>query len=275
MGFDEYFDEAGLLTNGSNRDGGDSAQMMGLYRFGRYMQLRGNKGALQREQAKFAQELNMLTYEEWVLDKENHVQEKHSHPGVYVRHPKPCHEAWWANPRTFSRDQQRSLAMAMGALKQRKALWQIFWQHIKRIGWYQNDQEIDGKKKLADFAAPNILGEYTRAFYMAGIVPVAILWPVLLATDLSALVGLVINFAYTWKQFDSCDDDNDIMAHLQAKVALPTPISWLNRKLYKWFRPKCNAPGNGPISAFNRKHRSETGSPPFGELYTPILEREL
>lgn len=274
MGFDQYFGKAsGILINKSGpsgEDGGDSAQMMGLYRFGRWMKFRKDKDIIAREQAKFAQELDILTYTEGSNgDMAGGRCSLVSFSGIYVRHPKPCYPGWAANPNCFSRDQQRSLVVAMGALKQKKKLWQIFWKHIKRGGWYQNNQEIDGTKKLADFAAPDILGEYVRAFYMAGIIPVGILWPLLLATDLSALLGLLLSLIKWKRDPKDVDDDNQILTVLQAKVALPTPISWLTRKLYKWFRP------GGAVNAMATKHREETGSPPFAELYTEILEKEL
>jgi hypothetical protein len=160
----------------------------------------------------------------------------------------------------------------MGVLKQKKKLLQIFWQHIKRFGWYQNDQEVDGTSLplyRRDIAPPDVLGEYVRAGYMAGFIFLGILWPLLIASDLFSLVGLLINLA-KWKHNPAdVDDDNQILAILQAKVALPTPISWLTRKLYKWFRP------GGAVNAMATKHRAETGSPPFIELYKNILNKEL
>lgn len=287
MGFDEYTGiNSGLLINKSgpsNEDGGDSAQMTGLYRFGRWMKFRKDADMLAREQAKFAQELDTLTYTEGHggIDMTGVKHDQISYPGIYVRHPKPCYPGWAADPHCFSRDQQRSLVVAMGALKQKKQLKYIFWKHIKRLGWYQNDMEIDGKKKLADFAAPDILGEYIRAFWMSSGTIVrgllGILYPVLIVTDIVALIGLLMCF-YKWRNPDEADDDNLILTVLQAKNALPTPISWVCRKIYKRFRPVC--PGadeklNGPISAMSWKHRYTTGSPPFIELYYNILKEEL
>jgi hypothetical protein len=162
----------------------------------------------------------------------------------------------------------------MGAMKQKTRLKQILWQHIKRGGFYQNNQEIDGTNKLADFVSPDHVGEYVRAAFLSGIRSTIILWPFLLFSDLFALLGLLINLFYTWKQPDSCDDDNDIMSYLLAKHSLPTPISFLVRKLYKRYRPICIGGWdmNGPQSACSRKHRSTTGSPPFYDLYKDELK---
>lgn len=297
MGFDEYFDHTGLLINRSipEGDSGDTSQMTGLLRFGNWLKFKSDPDMLVREKAKFDQELDILTYVEDIKDKEQNIIKTISYPGIYVRHPKISNPSWASNPRCFSRDQQRSLVVVMGSLKQKKKLWQIFWNHIKRGGFYQNDQEIDGKKKLADFASLNILGEYIRASYMAGIIPITVLWPVLLATDLFMLLEVVINFIpwynhNCWNNPDNADDDNLIVSLLQAKKSLPTPISWLARKIYKWYRPiagytdetktiplRNNPPKGlkGPQSAMAWKHRQSTGSPPFPQLWIPILDKEL
>lgn len=273
MSFDSYFDHAGLLVNKfSGDDCGDSAQMMGLYRFGRYMKLRKDKESLAREQAKFAQELDILTYVEDVKDKEQTIIRTIPHPGTYVRHPSPCTPNWAGNPHTFSRDQQRSLVFAMGALKQKRKLLQAFWKHILRLGWYQNDQETDGTSiplYRRDVAPPDVLGEYLRAGYMAGFYFLAVLWPLLFASDIFLIIGLLGNL-YKWKEDPTnVDDDNQLLELLQAKVALPTPLSFLARKIYKYFRP------GGVLKAFTTKHRLESGSPPFTELYTDIINKEL
>lgn len=271
MSFDNYFDPQGLLVNRSlpnGGDAGDTAQMTGLYRFGQYIKFQKDAEQLGRAKGRFAQECDMLTYVEKITDKDGKIVRTVSHPGTFVRHPGPCYPLWATNPRCFSRDQQRSLVVAMGALKQRSHLWATFKNHVKRWGWYQNDQKIEGGGKLADFAAPDIWGEYIRAFAMSGIWGARILYPVLLLTDLSATVGLLSCF-FKWRNPDEADDDNLILTTMQAKMCMPTPISWLNRKIYKRFRPK------GPQWAMSHKHRAETGSPPFAELWNPILDKEL
>lgn len=272
MGFDGYFDQAGLLTNILNGyDGGDSAQMTGLYRFGRWMKFRNDPAMLAREQAKLSSELDILTYTQGhdYIDLTGVKHDSISYPGIYVRHPMPCSPSWVGNPHTFSRDQQRSLVFAMGALKQKKSLWQIFCQHVKRLGWYQNDQDSYGNSLTPDFIAPNVLGEYVRAGFMAGSWFLSILWPLLLASDLFMFIGVLISL-YQQRDPNEADDDNLILSLLQAKVSLPTPLSWLSRKIFKLFRP------NGYDYGMKTKHRQETGSPPFYlELFKEILDREL
>ena len=183
--FDNYFDENGILgtLNGDGtHDTGDGAQKMGLLRFGRYIKFRDNPEQLMRERAKLAQELDIL--------------ESPDQKGWYVRSP-GIGRKWWSDRYTFSRDQQRSIVMAMGALKQTKRLYRIAWEHIKRGGWYQNYYSIDRSTsilpdfvvrafpslrgfKIPDIAAPDHVGEYIRAFFMAGQWHFGLLYPFLL-----------------------------------------------------------------------------------------------
>lgn len=285
MSFDDYFDNDGLLVTMPDQDGGDSAQMMGLLRFGQYIKYKNDPEMLGRLQGRFNQELDILTHVELVKDKDDTIIKSIPHPGTYVRHPGLG--KWWANPKTFSRDQQRSIVMAMGAMKLKKKLFQIFWNHIKRFGFYQNTEDFDGTKKpLADFASPDHWGEYIRAFYMSGLKFFILLWPLLLFTDLFALIGLLLCFPSWDSNPDDADDDNLIMHTLQAK-SMPTPISWLTRWLYFKYRSvagykedlkitplKTIHKKNGPLSAVTWKHRTATGSPPFAGLYADVFKKE-
>lgn len=268
--FEQYFDhDTGLLCtwDGANYDGGDTAQKTGLYRFGLYFKFKKDPDKRLREQYKFEQELTLLECPEL--------------KGWYIRSPS-YFRAWWRNPYCFSRDQHRSLVIAMGAYKQQRRLWRVLWEHVKRGFLYQNNREIDdfSKRKMPDVTAPDHLGEILRALYMSGAKWLIVLWPLLLIADLSALVGLLLSFPQ-WKDTEASDDDDLIMSLLQAKYAMPTPISWFVRKLYK-LRPLAgtfreNNPDNlsGPASAIAWKHRVETGAPPFADLYLPILKGEL
>ena len=170
-----------------------------------------------RERAKLAQELDIL--------------ESPDQKGWYVRSP-GIGRKWWSDRYTFSRDQQRSIVMAMGALKQTKRLYRIAWEHIKRGGWYQNYYSIDRSTsilpdfvvrafpslrgfKIPDIAAPDHVGEYIRAFFMAGRWHFGLLYPFLLVSDLIALIAMPFNFK-KWENPDEADDDNLIMSVLQA-----------------------------------------------------------
>lgn len=284
MSFDRYFDiDTGLLStwSGDNYDGGDSCQKTGLYRFGRWFKIKHDKDLLVREKAKFEQECQML--------------ESSERKNWYIRSPSQ-RSTWWSNPYCFSRDQHRSLVMAMGRYGQQKRLWKLLWEHTKRGFLYQNNRQIDNptKWKMPDVTSPDHFAEILRALYMAGAKWLIILWPVLLFTDLCALIGLLASFP-KWQNPDEADDDNMIMSYLQAKYALPTPISFLVRKIYKTTRPIAGFTDEsktqsikslydhdqrvllclGPLTAMQWKHRKSTGAPPFATLYAEILENEL
>lgn len=274
MSFDPYFDENGLICNawqGPRFDGGDTGQKTGLLRFGRYLKFIKNKDQLGREQAKYAQELDML--------------EDPERPGWYRRHPDPT--KFWSNSRNFSRDQHRSIVIAMGALKQQKRLLRTLWEHIKRFGFYQNDLKHDGTKKLVgDICSPAEWGEWLRALVHSGLWGFRVLYPLLLISDLWAILGILVSMI-NWKNPDDADDDNLIMSTLQAKLVMPTPLSWIARKLYVKIRPvagftdetkKIPLRGTmnitGPQSAIRHKHRLATGAPPFyEELYKDIMDK--
>jgi hypothetical protein len=262
--FDNYFDENGILSTigPDGFDSGDGCQKMGLYRFGRYIKYKNNPEQLAREEAKYAQELDML--------------ECPTRKGWYIRSPS-LGGKWWSNPYCFSRDQHRSLVMAMGALKQRKRLLRLIWEHIKRGGFYQNIQTLEGTSQFPDVMAPDHAGEMVRALYMAGFKFVLLLYPLLFIADLSALIGLLLSFP-KWKDPNEADDDNMVMSYLQAKMAMPTPISYLVRKIYFKYRPNCFGYSydiSGPESAIAYKHREETGAPPMYDLYGPIIRSEF
>lgn len=294
MSFDNYFDpESGIL--GTTKDGvafdtGDGAQKMGLLRFGRYLSFKNDKEKVQREEAKYSQELDAL--------------ESPERKGWYVRSP-AIGKLWWKNPYCFSRDQFRSTVIAMGALKQRKRLLRLVWEHVKRLGFHQNIETINGAnelpdilvrlfpklkgKQVPDVTSPDAWGEILRALIMAFPV-LKVLYPVLFiilcVTDLFALGGLLLSFNH-WKNPDEADDDNMIMSYLQAKYAIPTPISLLTRKIYKHYRPAAGFTDDtkvfpltkqgrtGAFMAICWKHRPSEGAPPFGALYLSILEKEL
>lgn len=289
--FDMYFNEEGILSTRSpdgSYDSGDGAQKTGLFRFGRFLKFKNAPEQIAREQAKYAQELDML--------------ESKDQKGWYVRSPS-IGRPWWSDRYSFSRDQQRSIVIAMGALKQTSRLYRIAWEHIKRVGWYQNFYHIDRKNellpdwtirlipslkgfKIPDIAAPDHIGEYIRAFWMAGQYHFGLLYPFLVFADFTKLIALPFSFKQ-WEDIDESDDDNLIISTLQAKVALPTPFSYLFRVLYRRYRPvagytdashttplRNTEKTGGPASAIAWKHQPYS-APPYIQLYGPIIEENF
>ena len=218
---DWYFDHYGLLVvkpwpepwTYDNGDAGDCAHNTGFNRFLRYCKFKNDPDQLNREQNKFAQELDML--------------EDPKKRNNYRRHPDETY--WYSRSNNFSRDQQRPLVMAMGALKQKKRLFGLIWEQVKRFGLYQNNRHPDETRgwKMPDVPAPNHIGEYIRAIYMLGGVfkLIAVLYPVLVVCDMCGFIGTL--FARKdWVNPNEADDDNRIMATIQAQLALPTPNSY-------------------------------------------------
>ncbi len=262
-------------------DGGDSAQKTGLNRFFRYLKFRDDKDQLGRETAKLLQEMDGL--------------EDPNRKNYYRRHPDPSY--WWSRSSNFTRDQQRSLVIACGALGLKKRLLGMLWAHICRFGFYQNNRHPDESLgwKMPDVAAPNHWGEYVRAIYMLGGVfkLTAVLWPLLLVTDVFAFIGTLLE-RRKWADPNEADDDNQIMSTLQARVALPTPVSFLHRRYYIHNRPLAgfidpelgqrtlpirNAPGNrdmtGVESCLWWKHHEINQGPPYYETYNDVLKKYL
>lgn len=180
-------------------------------------------------------------------------------PGVYVRHPHQ--HGFRSDPREFSRDQQRALVIALGAYGMTARLWRMTKEHVKRLGKYQNK----------DFVGPSHVGEYIRAY------GTSYLYPVLLVTDFALLLNSArIAIVHRYDPGHS-DDNNHVMSLAQARYVMPTPASWLARKIYKKFRP----PNDGNFrmkeayaahGALVWYHRAENnGNPLIGEAYRNVI----
>lgn len=269
---DSYFDHHGYLTM-ADGDGGDSCQKTGFYRYIRSIKFKDDANFLPKETAKFEQELDGL--------------ECPDKPGYYRRHPDPepiSRGGWWRDPCVFSRDQQRSLTIAMGAYGQRKRLYRLTWELIKRFGFYQNTCTAEFKKKIPDVSSPENWAEIFRAFWQAKCYWAIFTYPLILIGDAWKILGILTAYP-SWKNNpDDADDDNLILSTLQARESLPTPLSYLARKLYSKIRPVAGYTGedkaipmrnkvrwHGPYSALAWKHREATGAPPLAEYSNSIV----
>jgi hypothetical protein len=172
--------------------------------------------------------------------------------GKYVRHPDPL--KWYSSPDRTSRDQLIPLICAFGAFGITGALKRLF-------------NEMPKVNK--DIFGPAHLALFIRAFNWFP------LWPVLWLTDLWMLFGVLIDL-YKQRDPNEVDDNNCIIMHLFAHKFLPTPVSWLARKVYSTFRPKSLGPvteNNRVMRALVHYHRKESGgSPAIAELYRPLIE---
>ena len=180
-------------------------------------------------------------------------------PGIYVRHP--AQEDFRSNPNRFSRDQQRAIVMALGEYDMQARLFRLAWVHFLRFGKYQN----------ADYLGPSHLGEYIRAFRAWP------LYPVLFITDWGLVLSSLDIAIRNRDVPDEVDDNNHLMALIQASGRFPTPVSFFAQKIYRKMRPlnlgNSNLgetdPAQGAISWYHRK--ASGGNPFIAELYRPAI----
>jgi hypothetical protein len=181
-------------------------------------------------------------------------------PGIYARHP--YQEGFRSNPARFSRDQQRPLVIALGKYRMYDRLKRLTVEHVKRFGKYQN----------LDFIGPTNISEYIRAFRAQA------LYPVLYFSDLGLLTDSILNVASSYFNRDQTDDNNHVLTLLQSQDIMPTPVSWLARKIYKYFRARNfgntilgeDSPIQGALAWY---HRSESGGNPLiAESYRELIQ---
>jgi hypothetical protein len=206
-------------------------------------------------------------------------------PGMFVRHPDPS--MWYSNPVHFSRDQQSAVAIGLSFLGNKGAIKRMAKGHLKRFGLYPNFQlnkvGVDGKfrRVTGDIASPEHFGYYIRGLHLYP------LYPLLLVGDLFMLLNSLIIVFMSLRSVNSMETSNDlnhICALLQAKHMMPTPISWLARKVYSLFRRNAGVevghrlPGFGPQTALDSYFHDNlppTSNPPIDLLFKSFLEKQL
>ena len=166
-------------------------------------------------------------------------------PGVFVRNP-----VHYNDPKDFSRDQTVPLILAMGVMGEHETLKLLLKKQIKNYFRYQN----------GDIGLLGDLGYYIRAFNAWWA------YPVLLVGDLQLLVNSVIRVIKGTDQ-DTSDDINHTLGLLQAQYTLPTPISYLARKIYKHFR------SGGIQNAWDNYFKPSSGANPFNDIYRDLINK--
>lgn len=243
-------------------DGGDTAQREGMFAAGLYLAKRGDWGAKLTGAFAIDHAIRVLQIR----------------PGICVRHP---HQPGFrSDPKHFSRDQHDPLIIAAGLHRALMFVRDSLWNQVKRWGRYQN----------RDFTNPNTVSVYIRAFRAW------LLWPLMLITDWGLVVSS-INRIVKARNPDESDDNNHVARLAQAQEILPTPISWIARKIYKKFRPhSCGSDRearlqwarvhgvriedlpeletDAALGAFAWYHRAQNGgNPAMVELWRPIIGR--
>lgn len=240
-------------------DGGDTAQRIGMICFGRYLN----------------RDSNIYQMNQWLA-------KITVGPGQFVRNPDPS--KWYSNPLNFSRDQTRSLVIAMGAYGLAEPIRVNLKNLLKSFGFYPNKYpdyvkpgDADYKAKVPDFASPEHYSEYIRALYACGNRKMLALYPVVLLGDCFKLLGALMDVFYTDRDLTRTDDVNSIMSHLQALKWMPTPLSWLARKIYVEHRPVVadnNGIQSGPESAlYSYFFNDPNGIEPLYYIYKPSMDK--
>lgn len=142
--------------------------------------------------------------------------------GILVRHPR---QEKHKSPSMFSRDQQDSVVIALGAFEEWPLLRRVWEQHWGRWLRYQN----------GDWFQPQTVGIYLRAFRVPA-------YPILWLTDFALLINAFLIFARTVRAMDNSDDRNHVVRLRQAYEIYLTPIGWIAFASYKRIRP--HTPGS-------------------------------
>lgn len=243
-------DSLGLIV-AADEDGGDTAQRSGFY------------AIANKDDGYYCKAKKLL---EPKLD------------GNWVRHP-----IQYPNPKDFSRDQTIPNIIALGLLNYKMSLYRMLKAQLKRFGLYQN----------GDIFTPQDIGYYIRAFKF---------WPLYLFlwfSDLFILINTIIICAIkarkpgkiqTWlgnhvhwifiqgapNNAEGIPQDvygdnnvgtdiNHMVSIYQAQTVMPTFVSFLARKMYKYFRP------HGIIYPLQVYFKID--NPDFINYWTPILEK--
>lgn len=166
----------------------------------------------------------------------------------------------WTDPKDVSRDQLVSNIRAIGYRTYGSSL-DIFYQaKLKRI--LTNVIKNFSRYPNGDLAFLIDYSRFARAFGTWW------LYPLILLGDLQMLANTLIRLWAGRNPDDVGDDINHIGDLAQARLSLPSPISWLARKLYVWFRRPTRY---WPIEHY---FRAESGAnTEFIDLWKPILEK--
>lgn len=250
------FDDQGLIVQ-LNGDGGDCAARTGELYTGLFLNNVANK------------DIHMQFWSALELLDPNAE-------GLLLRYNKPPYNDPLHGDFATSRDQTVPIIIAAGFYYRQDFLKKLAWKQFKRFTLFQN-------KDLCDFENIN---QYIRAFWACGYKLMILLYPLLLLGDLFMLVNSVIR-CIKGRNYDEVGDDiNHTQSQLQAIYTLPTPISFLARKIYGKFRPAFGRPLGTPESsmqqvsgyngvqyAFDRYHRPETFGNPINIVYQPLIKK--
>lgn len=204
-----------------------------------------------------------------------------------VRHPDESQ--WYGQPGQMSGDQLEAVVCFLLITKRTKELGALFWRLFKRAGFAWNVKHIwpkpEDKWKMPDWVGIRFAGYFMRYRILSN-PPEAFLWSsFLLAADVRHIISVIFLIANSLRKGDECSDDlNCLLSHLARKYTLPTPISWLSRKIYKWLRPKVRPedrysliiyPDDSAVMSAFRLYFLPYSAPPLDLQAEPIIKKEL
>lgn len=248
-------DENGLIITPWG-DGGDTAHSEGIYWIGNKLLKTNN---LKHD---FALVIALLQVE----------------PGVFVRHPYQ-----YPDPKDFSRDQTVPLLIAMGFWNEKTLLKSALKKQFKNYFRYQN----------------NDVGFFQDLNYYIRSLKWWFLYPLLLIGDLVLLINTLVlcfwttrtaNKFFWWLNeklgwwwlvsiappnhegvlqevrgpYCTTNDLNNTLALIQASETYPTPLTWITKKIYKYFRPYGIQWAWDTYYTFNN---------PLGQFMKPLIDR--
>jgi len=258
-----------LIAQPIDKDPGDTAQREGMFAFGAY--ILHQMGKMDDAEFKwcadrYAQALDLLN--------------DPNHDGFLRRYPDPSY--WGGLSDRFSRDQSVPNVVAMGLL-QRDHLKRFFLEHLKHRAllfttntrrnwaWPPGDPRYDANEyrwKVPDLTFGSFHALYIRAFKAKW------LYPLLLILDLDLLGGAIAKLFYA-KDPTNNDDLNHLITQYQADMIMPTPWSWLAKRVYRWRKYPANAgsatnPGQACLNAY---FNGTNPGPRLDLVYAEITER--
>lgn len=207
---------------------------------------------------------------------------------------------WGSRHNVMSRDQMTPNLVAL-AMNDKPRTWKVFINHLLRRALlfttnnYDNWSYPPGDPKyvasenkwhIADITALSYWNIYLRALprwaWIVGSVP---LYLTLCLFDLDTLINSVIKVLWYGKDPTNTDDIQHIGMLTQAAYSVPTPFSWLARKIYAKWRPLAMRTEFSPVEqpkyenetnptqvVLNCYYRHLGNGPLLNEIWRPIVE---
>lgn len=168
----------------------------------------------------------------------------------------------WNNPKNCTRDQIGPAIIALGFLGEKNMVKVTWWQTLARFLFFPNvERDYPGTKKSflpiywrkgdriheskwavrdgwkwepdgPDLCGPNDIAMFLRAM------DCKMAWPLVFFLDAFLCIGALVHCLVYARDKDNVDDMQFLLLLCQSKEVMPTPLSWLSRKLFIALRPK-------------------------------------